>query len=745
MKALSIAKTDRNVVTALQDADGPALKQASLSLAVAAGLVCAMPAVAQSAGSDIETIEVHGQTYNMRGIGDKLTGSMLDTPKSITIVDSNLMNERGATSLVDALKSVPGITFNAGEGGQPAGDNLKIRGFDAGADVFVDGVRDAGSQTRDVFALEQVEVLMGPGGAFAGRGSAGGSVNLATKRPKLEDSLSMRLGLGNEAFQRVAVDANTRFGDGAAARLNVLYHDGDVPGRDSVYYSHKGIAPSVAFGLDGDTQLALDYYYYDADDMPDYSIPYDGSQPAAVDRDNFYGLLNRDFQKTGVNIATAEISHRFNSDVSIANTTRYGKSRNDYVVTNPDDSHGNVENGFLWRGTKSRNAETVTRANQTNLRASLNLGGLEHSIATGFEIASEELTRTGYSVSSSFSGRGGVTDPTSCSFPGNAGAASGYECTTLANPDPNDPWVGTITPTSDPTIAKTDTLSAYFFDTVTLSERWLVNVGGRWDDYEATQSGVSRGSFVSVSNDSTLWNYQLGLVFKPVENGSVYLSTGTSSRPSGNAPDGTDALNTRTADLDPERNRTWELGVKWQLFDGMLGLQSAVFTNTKENARVATEAGRGAPQANIGEQRVKGFEIGLTGNITGKWSVMTNYTYLHSELSNDGPFGDSGNAFPNTPENSFNLWTTYAFADNLLVGAGANYVDKRFGNTANTVFIPDYTTVDLMANWQVNSKMSFQLNAQNLTDETYYTRPYAAHYAAIGPGRSVILNFTYSL
>src|SRR5690606_34640830 len=124
------------------------------------------------------------------------------TPKSITVVSSELIEQRGATSLVDALKSVPGITFNAGEGGAPAGDNLKIRGSDAGSDVFVDGVRDPGSQTRDIFALEQVEVLMGPGSAYSGRGSAGGSVNLATKRPQLEDSLSMRFGAGTDSYER---------------------------------------------------------------------------------------------------------------------------------------------------------------------------------------------------------------------------------------------------------------------------------------------------------------------------------------------------------------------------------------------------------------------------------------------------------------------------------------------------------------------------------------------------------------
>ncbi|MFV8818141.1 TonB-dependent receptor [Haliea sp. E17] len=736
---MSIKKTTQPGV-----ADFPScnLLASAISLALCSG---ALAQAEEASPSPLETMTVVGQKMESRGIGEKLTAPILDTPKSITIISSELIEQRGATSLVDALKSVPGITFNAGEGGTPAGDNLKIRGFDAGADVFIDGVRDPGSQSRDVFALEQVEVMMGPASAYSGRGSAGGSVNLATKRPQLEDSLSMRLGAGTDDYGRVAVDGNYQFSDGIAGRLNLLYHEGDVPGRDSVSYEHTGVAPSLAFGLDGDTQVHLDYYYYRTDDVPDYSIPYDGSAPASVDRDNFYGLLDRDFEKTGADIATLELRHRFGPDLSITNTTRYGKTSNDYVVTNPDDSHGNVANGYVWRGTKSRDAETETTANLTNLRGAFTLAGLEHSFATGVEFSKEELVRTGYDVSSSFGGRDGVTDPASCSYPGNAGAVSGYECTTLDNPNPNDPWVGTITPTEIPTIAETDTWSAYFFDTVTLSEQWQVNAGLRYDDYRTTQEGLSRGVYESNENDSDFWNYQLGLVYKPSPDGSIYISTGTSSRPSGNAADGTDSLSSSTANLEPEETRTYEIGTKWLLFNGRLALQSSIFQTVKDNARVATEAGRGAPQDTVGEQEVSGFDFGINGQITRNWAVTAGYTYLDSELTDDGEFGYSGNVFPNTPENSFDLWTTYALGDTVVLGAGATYVDKRYGNTANTVWVPDYTTYDMMATWQVSGSLGLQLNVQNLTDEAYFTRPFAAHYAEIGPGRSTVLTLTYSM
>src|SRR5690606_25963459 len=203
-----------------------------LAGAVALALSCAAANAQdgdQDRHGDLENVIVEGRKHDSELSSEKFTAPLLDTPKSVTVVSSSLIEERGATSLVDALKSVPGITFNAGEGGQPAGDNLKIRGFDAGADVFVDGVRDAGSQTRDIFALQQVEVVKGTSSAYSGRGASGGSVNLVTKKPSEEQFVAARLAAGTDEYLRAAIDGNWRFGESAAVRLNLLGHEGDVP------------------------------------------------------------------------------------------------------------------------------------------------------------------------------------------------------------------------------------------------------------------------------------------------------------------------------------------------------------------------------------------------------------------------------------------------------------------------------------------------------------------------------------
>src|SRR5262245_57355157 len=196
--------------------------QAALASAVAIALTSA-PALAEPT-SPTPDIVVTGQPLP-HPTSDKFTAPLLDTPKSVTVISEALIAETGSTNLVDALRTVPGITFNAGEGGQPAGDNLKIRGFDAGSDVFIDGVRDAGSQTRDVFALEQIEVVKGPGSAYTGRGSTGGSVNLVTKKPGMDDFVLANIGAGTDRYGRAAIDMNMRLGDSAGFRLNLLKQD----------------------------------------------------------------------------------------------------------------------------------------------------------------------------------------------------------------------------------------------------------------------------------------------------------------------------------------------------------------------------------------------------------------------------------------------------------------------------------------------------------------------------------------
>jgi catecholate siderophore receptor len=725
----------------------PSSLAAAIALVLNAGSALAQDQTPTEPGT--EEVLVRGERTPTDLSSSKFTAPIIDTPKSITVISQSLIAETGSTSLVDALRTVPGITFNAGEGGQPAGDNLKIRGFDAGADVFIDGIRDAGSQTRDVFALEQIEVIKGPGSAYSGRGSSGGSVNLMTKRPREEAFVTTTIGAGTDSYGRVAVDTNFRFGDSGGFRLNLLAQDTDVPGRTAVTTSHAGIAPSLAFGIGKPTRVSLDFYRYETDDVPDYSIPYtrDATNtapeggPVDVDRENFYGLVNRDFQQTGADVRTLLVAHDFENGLTFSNTIRYGRTTNDYIVTNPDDGRGNIPNGFVLRNPKSRNSATTTYAYVADFSGEKMTGRIAHSFAFGLEAAAEEMFNRPYVVATTFAGNAVTAFPTSCSAPGAVGATSAYNCTTLASPNPFDPWTGEITPSPSTTDANTDTASMYAFDTLDFSTRWALNLGVRYDDYDTTQDSFIGTTPVRLQNQSGFWNYQAGVVRTVAENGRLYLSTGTSSNPPGNTlGDGTENISLTNQDLEPERDHTYEIGTKWAFVGERLSLTSAIFSIETENARAAVTGGS---QATVGDERVEGFEVGLSGEINDRWTIFGSYALLESEIVDDGPVAtNEGHEFPNTPRNSFTLWTTFALTQRFTIGGGASYVDARFANAANTISIPEYWRYDAMAALRVGGRVNLQLNVQNLTDEVYYVRPYQSHYAALGPARSAVISAT---
>ncbi|RPE77252.1 TonB-dependent receptor [Vulcaniibacterium tengchongense] len=724
-------------------------------LAGALSLALGTTAWAEPAGepmqaTDLDKIEVHGHKVD-RASSPKITAPLLDTPRSITVIPAQVLRETGSTTLVEALRTVPGITFGAGEGGNPQGDRPFIRGFDSQNSIYVDGVRDPGAQSRESFAVERVEVIKGPTSAIGGRGAAGGAINLASKLPQASTFFAGTAGIGTDHYLRGTVDANVALSDDTALRVNVMSHDADVPGRDEVGGNRFGFAPSISFGMNGTTKATLSYYHLKTSETPDAGIPYqysNANRPADVaefhpvyggDRDNFYGLLARDFRKTQADIGTATIEHAFGNGLSFRNVTRYGRTRQDYILSQPDDSQGNVVNGLVWRRSNSRAGNTKTFSNQSDLFGSFETGGIRHDFSAGIELGDERSYRDSYVI-------GTIPAAVACRQLG-PGAPSHYNCTTLADPDPRDPWVsgsynaatGTFTPVPirralNPTVTEGDTRAAYLFDTVNFGERWLLNAGLRYDDYSVKSTAAG----VSVENDSDFLSYQLGLVWKPVRFGSVYVSVATSSTPAGAMlGEGTETNPVTAASLEPEETRNRELGTKWDLLDERLSLTAAVFRTEKKNVRVQVTPG---VYELAGDNRVDGVELGVSGRFTPAWQVFAGYTYMDSEVVDDGPLAaNDGKRFPNTPKNSFSLWSSYAVTPKLSVGGGAFYVDKVYGDVANLRYVPDYWRFDAMASYAFSDRFSLRLNLQNLTDEIYYDRAYASHFAVMAPGRSATM------
>ncbi len=751
-----------------------------VTTAIASSLsVIATTAIAQEEIAQLPTIKAQATNEQSlkvdQSANTKFVAPLLDTPKSVSVISKQLIQDTQVTTLADALRTVPGITLGAGEGGNPNGDRPFIRGYNSESSMFVDGVRNSTSQNREMFAVEQVEITKGSASAMGGAGTTGGSINMISKVAKQGDFLEGSVGAGTDDYQRITLDGNKDFGNGIAARVAVMGHHNDKAGqKDGTEYARAGIAPSITFGLDSDTRATLSYYYLKTDDTPDSGIPYNNpfaatnakvglngnGKPIDVKQGMYYGWKDRDFQKQENQSGTIKLEHDLTDNLTISNTAVYNKSKNDYLWTNPDDSKGNFYNakgdltGNVWARANSRVGDTDAFTDQLALKGKFNTGRFKHSFNLGAEYSEQDTDRTQYIID-------GLTTTGTANSACNAAAIASGWCTSVQHPNRGQ-WTGTLsTVGADRYKIENENTSVYFLDSIELHPQWILDLGLRWDDYSAKQTmtygarnsavlgsstapaTAKTGDQVAIKNDSDFVNYQAGLVYKPVENGSIYVSYATSSNPVGvDGGDGSEGITTAIKNLKPEEVRTMELGTKWDVLNDKLNLTAAIFRTEKTNTRATADDGT---TKNIGETRVDGFELGINGNITEKWGVSAGYTYLDSELVDDGTGLNDGKQVQNVAKNSGTLWTTYQVLPELTLGAGAIAMDKVYGNAANTKFVPGYVRYDAMARYNVNKNVDLQLNVNNLSDKRYFTKAYSSHYATEAEGRSAVLsvNFKY--
>ena len=670
-----------------------------------------------------ETIDVTAPTI-LTPASPKFTEPLRDTPQTITVVPREIIQQQNATTLRDVLRNVAGISIQAGEGGGGIpGDNLSIRGFSATNDIFVDGIRDFGAYSRDPFNLEQVEVSKGPASLYTGHGSTGGSVNLVSKTPRLETARSATLGGGDNNFGRATFDINQPLQGiaGSALRLNGVWTREDVSGRDEVNNQRWGVAPSLAFGLGTATRTTLSYSRLDQDNLPEYGIPWVpatnqalvgyANQPAPVDSSNFYGLVDRDYEKTVTGIATAMIDHDFSDALTLRSVLRQGESRRDSVITAPrflSDTGTTIR-----RQLQSRDLTNDIVAQQNHLTAHFETGSLAHAFIAGTELSREKgknYARTGPE----------------------APAAD------LFHPDPNAPYSGTISRTGAYTESTADTAALYVSDTVKLSEQWEVTGGLRWDRFDVDyKSVVEDGTATPFERTDEMLSWKAGIVNKIRPNGSLYLSAGTSFNPSSEGTTGL-SLSASTADLKPEKSKGYELGTKWDFPQSRLSMNAAVFQTEKTNAKTPGINPADPPTVLEGVQRIRGVELGVTGNLTDRWSAFFGYTYLNSRIVKSNTAIERGSDLANAPEHSGSLWATYRMGRGFEIGGGVRYTGDRLNSTTTRRLAPGYTLFDATAAYVINERLTLRMNVNNLAGERYIDRVGGGHFIP-GAGRSVAL------
>src|SRR5262245_7818018 len=434
-------------------------------------------------------VEVQGRAPETMINSPKYVAALKDVPQTIAVVSRAIMDQQGSTTLTDALRNVPGITLQAGEGGgasRTTGDMFNMRGFSANNSLFVDGVRNDGLIARDVFNVEQVEVFLGPTGSDVGRATAGGYVNMATKMPSLGANYSIQYGYGTPDQNRLLFDVNQPVGLGApgtwlgasSLRLNGVWQDSGVPGRDLVELGTKGIAPSLALGVGTPTRVFVAEETLRQNNLPDYGLPGAAWQASAltpttvrvtqpVDQSNYYGNVT-DFDHGSEDNVIARVEHDVNGRLTVRNQTLYNRTHRKAIITSIQNPAAYTPVTNMVALSRQGNEQTNSiLSNQTNILDRFTTGGFRHAVSAGVEYTAEAFDTP------TLGGLGTVA-PVS-----------------IYTPDPNAA-IADFAPaeTGASSHAHTNTIALYAFDAVDLNSRWQVNGGLRWERYDTTFKAV---------------------------------------------------------------------------------------------------------------------------------------------------------------------------------------------------------------------------------------------------------------
>ncbi len=715
----------------------------------------------------------------------KFPEPLLNTPKTVTVLSKEILEDKNATTLKQAVLSTAGVTLGTGEGGNAFGDRFFIRGFDARNDVFLDGMRDAGVSVRENFFTEQVEILRGPGSSFAGRGTTGGAINIVTKQATTEKSFyNMDTTFGTDRTKRVVLDVNQVISPTLAVRAGGLFQDAGVAGRDFIKDDRDGGFVAVKWTPLDTVKLSANYIHTNLHGLPDFGVPYyrpgapapnnqfastaGGPYPDfGANRNNFYGFVNRDYYSIKQDIGTFGGEVAITPDLTLSNKTRVQRSVLDYIGTLPEGP--NVAAGTVSANPQSRYQVTQNVANQTEATYKFGLAGWKHTALGGVEISREIASIDKYANLSSEQLPGGTT----------TGSVPGVNIFnpqfTFANVGTNPTWAGL------PTKVAIDTKSVYLIDTANYNDLVILNGGVRFDDYNIKVSGFGTvGGFPNIFGAQEqhygLPNFNLGLTLKPLPIASVYVAYATSSNPVGAEFDGTSAqygglapsLNGNPNQIfGPEKNKAIEVGTKWELFDRHLLVTAALFQTEKDNAResrnvtsIATQTadcpfpGTAVSCITAGAAyRIRGIDLGAGGKLTDKWSVFGGLVLMQSEVTKSLVLSPQpmlyasnvGRPLANVAHQSFSLLTKYQLTDIWELGGQAVYRSKMYGGTflaANQgTSIPNYWRFDVFAEAKIDQNWTAKLFVNNITNKLYYDALYqsATPFVFVAPGRSASL------
>jgi catecholate siderophore receptor len=695
-------------------------------MALVAGLALA-PGAALAAGADDSGPSVSEVTVTAPSAGNpqvntiqKLPADLMDVAQSVTVLDRNLLQSQGVSSLADALRNVPGITIGGAEGGQ-IGNNINLNGFTARTDIYLDGFRDRGQYYRDTFALQSVEVLMGPSSMLFGRGSTGGAINQASKTASLRPSTEVDLSETTNGLARGVGDVNAPLSDKAAFRLSVMGQKGAASTRLKTTLDDQGLAPTYSWGIGTPTVLTLSGLLQHNNDRPDYGQPPLNGQPAKVGYDTVFGY-STDRTIQDVKAISGQLKHTYGSGLTLRDQVQFNGVDTNAIETAPQGIGTVTAKGFVAPTpvgisplppaslfvrlqSHDRTIHDTSLFNQAEASGAYVLAGLKNDLLVGTEFGHDDYRNQAYTRAGSCNG---------------VALATGYTgCTTLISPAYiASPGLAEVP--GNLARGQADTAAGYVSDTLSLLPELKLIGGLRYDRFAANISNsinsantVGNTAFPALNQTVFYTSVRGGAIWQPNKEQSYYLSYSTSFDPSLEQLTSTTGL---TQPLPPEINKAYEVGGKWDVLDERLDLDAAVFQITQYNSR--SQNADNTYTAN-GTIRVNGARLGISGKVNKRWLVYGGYSHLDAKIVSAIAVGTLGMAPANTPRDTATLWTTYDVGYHIEVGGGATYMSRRFLNNTDLVSVPGYARLDATLAWR-QPHYDIRLNLFNLADTRYY-------------------------
>ena len=731
--------------------------------------------------------------------------SLQDTPQAVSLVTGEVMKQQATTTLGDALRNVPGITIAIGEGGTLAGDQFKIRGFDAKDDVYLDGLRDFAAYTRDSFDYEEVQVLKGPSGLMFGRGTGGGAINTVSKTPTLGERYTLGLEGGNGDHVRATADLNYQFSDSGAVRLNLMVTDTGVVDRDLVHSTRFGVAPSIALGLGTDTSFALGFIHQQTAARQDYGVvvasPPDSvyAKPVTefgVPRSSYMGF-KADHDKNTADLVTAKLIHNAVDRLTLENDARVAVYSRDFrytptdrcdnstatdycnlvlfAIASPGAAPGSADPATALAGTggggpyhqNSWGAQDIASAN-----ADFHLGQFRNQLIAGIDVSYQRADRTIFAY----------TLPATAQFTyllGNGSAARsnigfplfgfdhqtppGYDVILPTAANSTGANAGTTSASATTVVTSTGDatdFAAFATDRFWFNEGISLIAGLRVDQYHAEYKSVTvAGAYSDFKAPSFLFDPRASLVFEPDQAQTYYVSWGKAATPIGTSVVGqpTPISSEASAALKPDKSETIEAGAKLSLFDNALGLSGSLFQVSKSNALQTDPLSGAVLLQSSQKQRVQGFETSATGTVLENLDLTVSYTYLNPVIVSDANNSNNvGRQITFVPKHAASLWGDYDARDllsGLSFGGGLVYQSHLFNNytapnpatypLGRIVEIPETVELDAVIAYEID-KLRFQLNVNNLADRLYYSQSFGNR-GTPAAGRTFIVSLEAAL